>query len=62
MASRPAKKVLGISAMGVSLLAVEGPAASDSPGVYQRLQKFLGPLLLLGLFLTTHTQLLHCRV
>ena len=31
MPSRPSNEVLGISAMGVSLLTVEGAAASDSP-------------------------------
>ena len=36
MASRPAKEVLGISAMGVPLIAVEGAAASHGPGGLSR--------------------------
>ena len=53
--SRPAKVTLGISLVGVSLLRVDAPAASDSPGVYQGLAKFPRPLPLLDLYLTVHT-------
>ena len=39
MASRSAKKVLGISTMGISLFVIEGPAASDNPGGLSRISE-----------------------
>ena len=61
MASRPAKEVLGISAIRVSLFAVEG-AASDSPAGLSRTSELPWPLLMLDPSVQDHTQLLHSPV